>query len=193
MTSDSRVGETRGVSEPLVAHHLAHDTPRAALAVAGLAVRRGADGLVISGHDVAALHARWAAIQLGGPRRTPRWLTAGGSAPSDDQRRIVTPAATLAAGASHLVVARPIITHRNPAQAVRLTAEEVAAEGRPAERTAEASVDGTVPLSDICKRNSSESSCSNGMMFHACATQLRTGLGERGAGRRVVRSEPCRT
>lgn len=96
--------------------------------LAALAERGGADGLVTSGHEVAALHARWPHFNLVVPGVRPRWLTAGGTAPADDQRRIATPAATLAAGASHVVIARPIITHTDPAQAVLLTAEEVAAE-----------------------------------------------------------------
>lgn len=60
------------------------------------------------------------------PRRLD-WLTAGGTAPADDQRRIATPAATLAAGGSHVVIARAIITRPDPAQAVYLTGQEVAA------------------------------------------------------------------
>ena len=96
--------------------------------LAGLAERSGADGLVTSGHEVASLHARWPRFNLVVPGIRPRWLTTGGSAPADDQRRTATPAATLAAGASHLVIARPIITHPDPALAVQLTAEEVAAE-----------------------------------------------------------------
>ncbi|MDE0227472.1 MAG: orotidine-5'-phosphate decarboxylase [Spirochaetaceae bacterium] len=96
--------------------------------LAALAERGGADGLVTSGHEVAALHARWPRFNLVVPGVRPRWLTAGGTAPADDQRRVASPAATLAAGASHVVIARPVITHADPAQAVRLTAEEVAAE-----------------------------------------------------------------
>ena len=95
--------------------------------LAALAERGGADGLVTSGHEVAALHARWPQFNLVVPGVRPRWLTAGGSAPADDQRRTATPAATLAAGASHVVIARPIITHPDPAQAVDLTVHEVTA------------------------------------------------------------------
>ncbi|MDE0023301.1 MAG: orotidine-5'-phosphate decarboxylase [Spirochaetaceae bacterium] len=96
--------------------------------LAALAECGGADGLVTSGHEVAALHARWPRFNLVVPGVRPCWLTADGTAPADDQRRIATPAATLAAGASHVVIARPIITHADPAHAVNLTAEEVAAE-----------------------------------------------------------------
>ena len=94
--------------------------------LAALAERGGADGLVTSGHEVAALHARWPHFNLVVPGIRPQWFTSGGHAPADDQRRIATPAATLAAGASHVVIARPIITHPNPALAVRLTEREVA-------------------------------------------------------------------
>ena len=95
--------------------------------LAALAERGQADGLVASGHEVACLHARWPRFTLVVPGVRPRWLTAGGAAPGDDQRRIVTPADTLAAGASHVVIARPIITYPDPTQAVRLTEQEVAA------------------------------------------------------------------
>ncbi len=96
--------------------------------LAALAERGGADGLVTSGLEVAALHARWPHFNLVVPGIRPRWLTARGPARVDDQRRTGTPAAALAAGASQVVIARPIITHGDPAQAVRLTAEEVTAE-----------------------------------------------------------------
>ena len=97
--------------------------------LAALAERGGADGLVTSGHEVAALHARWPQFNLVVPGVRPRWLTPGGTAPADDQRRLATPAFALAAGASHVVVARPIITYSDPAYAVRLTVQEVATAG----------------------------------------------------------------
>ena len=95
--------------------------------LAALAERGGADGLVTSGHEVAALHARWPHFSLVVPGIRPQWFTSGGHARADDQRRVGTPAATLAAGASHVVIARPIITHRDPQLAVRLTEQEVTA------------------------------------------------------------------
>ena len=95
--------------------------------LAALAERGGADGLVTSGHEVAALHARWPHFSLVVPGIRPHWFTSGGHARADDQRRVGTPSATLAAGASHIVIARPIITHRDPPLAVRFTEQEVAA------------------------------------------------------------------
>ena len=94
--------------------------------LAALAERGGADGLVTSGHEAAGLRARWPQFNLVVPGVRPRWLTASGATPADDQHRIATPAATLAAGASHIAIARPIITHPDPAQAVHLTVQEVA-------------------------------------------------------------------
>ena len=96
--------------------------------LAALAERGGADGLVTSGHEVAALHARWPHFSLVVPGIRPQWFTSGGHARADDQRRVGTPSATLAAGASHVVIARPIITHRDPPLAVRFTEQEVAAQ-----------------------------------------------------------------
>ena len=100
--------------------------------LAALAQRGGADGLVTSGHEVASLHARWPRFNLVVPGVRPRWLTASGAAPAADQRRIATPAAALAAGASHVVIARPIITHPDPQEAVRLIEQEVSANGQQA-------------------------------------------------------------
>ena len=50
---------------------------------------------------------------------------AAGSA-SDDQKRIVTPAGAIAAGADYLVVGRPITQARDPVEAVEKIAEEMA-------------------------------------------------------------------
>ena len=94
--------------------------------LASLAEHGGADGLVTSGREVAVLHARWPQFTLVVPGVRPRWLTAAGSPPTDDQRRIATPADALAAGARHVVIVRPIINHPDPPLAVRLTEHEVA-------------------------------------------------------------------
>jgi orotidine-5'-phosphate decarboxylase len=56
---------------------------------------------------------------------TPGIRLAGGTA--GDQKRIATPAAALAAGASHLVVGRPITAAADPVAAARQVFAEMAA------------------------------------------------------------------
>jgi orotidine-5'-phosphate decarboxylase len=54
------------------------------------------------------------------PGIRPAWAS------RDDQQRIMTPGNAKQAGASYIVVGRPILTHADPAEAVRLIQEELA-------------------------------------------------------------------
>jgi len=81
--------------------------------LADLAREAGLDGVVCSGHEVAALHARWP----GGFFVVPGLRPAGGA--MADQKRAVTPRAAAAAGASVLVIGRPITAAEDPDLAVR--------------------------------------------------------------------------
>ena len=73
----------------------------------------GLDGVVCSGSEVAAAHAAW----------HDGFFVVPGVRPSDgdtaDQKRVVTPRAALDAGASILVVGRPITQAQDPLAAVR--------------------------------------------------------------------------
>lgn len=85
----------------------------------------GVDGVVSSPHEAA--RARELAIQAGRPDFlvvTPGVRPVGADA--GDQQRIATPADALRAGASHLVVARPIIAAPDPAAAASAILSEMA-------------------------------------------------------------------
>ena len=103
-----------GVTRPIKTH---------TLSLGDMAIRAGIDGLVCSPHEAAAFR------ELIGPDPiliTPGIRLAGGDA--GDQKRIATPAMAVRAGASHLVVGRPILEAANPAAA----AEQILAEMRSA-------------------------------------------------------------
>lgn len=78
-----------------------------------LAMAAGLDGVVCSGAEVAAVHKLW-------PRG---FLVVPGVRPADnqvgDQKRVVTPRAALDAGASILVIGRPITQAADPDLAAR--------------------------------------------------------------------------
>jgi orotidine-5'-phosphate decarboxylase len=81
--------------------------------LADLAMRAGLDGIVCSGHEVASVHAQWKDGFLVVPGLRP----AGGKL--GDQKRAVTPRAARDAGASVLVVGRPIARADDPVAAAR--------------------------------------------------------------------------
>lgn len=89
--------------------------------LAGIAARAGTRGVVCSPHEVATLRA-----QLG----SDAWIVVPGIRRAEDaagdQSRIAGPAEAARAGATHLVVGRPILQSPDPASAVRHFLEEAA-------------------------------------------------------------------
>ncbi|PYV70146.1 MAG: orotidine-5'-phosphate decarboxylase [Acidobacteria bacterium] len=83
------------------------------LHLASLALAAGCDGVVSSAHEVRNLRAKLGNAFLA---VTPGVRPAG--AAHGDQARVVTPAEAIAAGATHIVVGRPITGAPNPAAAV---------------------------------------------------------------------------
>ena len=81
--------------------------------LAELARTAGLDGIVCSGHEVAAVHSIWKDGFLVVPGLRPADANLG------DQKRAVTPRAARDAGASVLVIGRPIARAEDPAAAAR--------------------------------------------------------------------------
>ncbi len=88
--------------------------------LADLAKESGLDGIVCSGHEVAARHAAWPDGLFVVPGLRPGGLADG------DQKRVMTPRAALDAGASVLVIGRPITGATDPAEAARAIAAALA-------------------------------------------------------------------
>jgi len=87
------------------------------LRLAALALQNGCRGIVASAHEAAALR-----DDLGQDFAivTPGVRPAGSG--RDDQARVVTPSEAIAAGATHIVVGRPITEAANPAAEARACA-----------------------------------------------------------------------
>jgi len=99
--------------DDLRATGIADDAPGQVRRLAALAQEAGLDGIVCSGHEVAAARAEW----RDGFFVVPGLRPAGG--PAGDQKRMVTPAQAAAAGASVLVIGRPITAADDPDRAAR--------------------------------------------------------------------------
>ncbi len=100
------------------------ELPEQALKLAMLAQEAGVTGIVCSPQEVASLRrflTRDAVLVCPGVR--PAWSIAA------DQRRVMTPAEALTAGADYLVVGRPITGAADPAAAFDRVCEECAAVG----------------------------------------------------------------
>ncbi len=81
--------------------------------LAELAHAAGLDGVVCSGHEVAAVHKQWKDGFFVVPGLRPNGVANG------DQKRVVTPRQARDHGASVLVVGRPISRAEDPVAAAR--------------------------------------------------------------------------
>jgi len=98
---------------------IAGPTGKQVLRLAGLARAKGLDGVVCSPREIEPLKTRFAGeLKLVVPGVRPAGSDAG------DQKRTLTPAAAIKAGADHLVIGRPITASAEP----RAAAEAIMAE-----------------------------------------------------------------
>ena len=99
---------------------VATPTLEQALRLASLARKAGCAGVVASAQEAKAIRR-----ELGADFAivTPGVRPAGGS--KDDQARVATPAEAIAAGATHIVVGRPITGAKDPVAAARAILDEI--------------------------------------------------------------------
>ncbi len=84
--------------------------------LAEIAIKAGAGGLVCSGHEAEMLRKTHGdGITLNCPGIRPSWV----EVKDDDQRRVMTPAEAIRAGATRIVVGRPITLAPDPLDAVK--------------------------------------------------------------------------
>jgi len=95
------------------------------LRLAEMASGAGIDGFVASAEETAAMRRRFPGATLVVPGIRPAGAAVG------DQKRTATPAAALAAGASFLVVGRPITQAADPAAAAQAIASEMSQISQP--------------------------------------------------------------
>lgn len=98
------------------------DISRLVLHKAAMAREAGCAGVVCSGLEVRQIKARCGDGFLS---VTPGVRPAGNGARADDQRRIVTPAMAVSAGADYIVVGRPIRDAADPVVAAKQIAAEI--------------------------------------------------------------------
>ncbi|MFC0202975.1 orotidine-5'-phosphate decarboxylase [Novosphingobium soli] len=100
--------------DDLAAIGVSADPHDQALRLAELAHAAGLDGIVCSGHEVGAVHKQWKDGYFVVPGLRP-----GSGKASGDQKRTVTPREARDAGASVLVIGRPISRAEDPLAAAR--------------------------------------------------------------------------
>jgi orotidine-5'-phosphate decarboxylase len=119
-SADAPVLEETGVAAPSIEAHVAR--------LARLADAAGLDGVVASPHDIAPV--RSAVARPDFLLVTPGVRTA--SAAHDDQKRVMSPAEAVRAGADLVVMGRAILNAPDPARAAREVVEEIAGSGQQA-------------------------------------------------------------
>ena len=88
-----------------------------------MAKAAGCDGVVCSGLEVAKVKTEVGSEMIAvTPGIRPAWSLVN----QDDQKRIVTPADAIRNGSDYIVIGRPIRDAKDPAEAARKVADEIA-------------------------------------------------------------------
>lgn len=90
---------------------------------ARIAREAGCQGIVCSGHEVGRIKREFPDLIAVTPGIRPAWSLVAG----DDQKRVVTPQRAVTDGSDHIVIGRPIRDAKDPQDAAKKTAEEIAA------------------------------------------------------------------
>ncbi len=113
---------TSSTQETLQAVGIEHPVEQMVVRLARLAQQCGMDGVVASPLEIAAIRAACGPdFLIVTPGVRPAF------AATDDQKRIMTPAEAVKAGADYLVIGRPIAKATDPAQAADLIVDEIVA------------------------------------------------------------------
>jgi len=97
-------------------------TKAGVLRFARMAQLAGLDGLISSAQEAEMLKKR---VELVLRANTPGIRPSWSIIDKDDQARVMTPAKAIKAGAKRLVIGRPIITAKDPKEAILRTLEEI--------------------------------------------------------------------
>ncbi len=99
------------------------DLSRLVLLKASIAKEAGCHGIVCSGHEVAMIKKKLGQDLIAvTPGIRPEWSIVK----KDDQKRIVTPKIAVERGADYIVIGRPIRDAKDPADAAKRVADEIA-------------------------------------------------------------------
>jgi orotidine-5'-phosphate decarboxylase len=111
---------TSANSETLREIGVVEDVSRQVVRLAGIGKECGIGGLVASAHEIGALRKTLGkSLKLVIPGIRPR------GSEEQDQKRVITPAEAVAAGADYLVIGRPITAAPDPTVAARKILEEI--------------------------------------------------------------------
>src|SRR5262249_8463194 len=102
---------------------VSYDLEEQVVGLTEIALRSGMDGIVCSAHEIERLRSH---LGPGPILMVPGIPPAAPAMNSDDQHRVMTPREAIQAGATHLVIGRPITQAPDPVAAARAIMDDIA-------------------------------------------------------------------